>query len=67
MQPERRAGCRLYKQTFWKAVYASDIFRNIKGFLTANAEFVYNLTTDETGVASIELMAQWMRTVKECR
>ncbi|SJL14868.1 uncharacterized protein ARMOST_18343 [Armillaria ostoyae] len=52
----------------WKGVYASDAFRNairnIKGFLTANTEFVYNLTTDETGVASIELMAQWMRTVK---
>ncbi|SJL14870.1 uncharacterized protein ARMOST_18345 [Armillaria ostoyae] len=52
----------------WKGVYASDFFRNvicnIKGFLTAIAEFVYNLTTDETGVASIELMAQWMRTVK---
>ncbi|PBK68197.1 NRPS-like enzyme [Armillaria solidipes] len=52
----------------WKGVYASDFFRNvirnIKGFLTAIAEFVYDLTTDETGVASIELMAQWMRTVK---
>ncbi len=52
----------------WKGVYASDfvrnVTRNIKGFLTANAEFVYDLTTDETGVASIELMAQWMRTVK---
>ncbi|KAK0219168.1 NRPS-like enzyme [Armillaria fumosa] len=52
----------------WKGVYASDAFRNairnIKGFLTAIAEFVYDLTTDEMGVADIELMAQWMRTVK---
>ncbi|PBK87643.1 hypothetical protein ARMGADRAFT_1168391 [Armillaria gallica] len=44
----------------WKGVYASDAFRNairnIKGSLTTNAEFVYDLTTDETGVASIELM-----------
>ncbi len=36
----------------------------IKAFLTAIAEFVYDLTTDETGAASIELMAQWMKTVK---
>ncbi|KAK0193507.1 NRPS-like enzyme [Armillaria mellea] len=52
----------------WKGVYANDIIRNaignVKGFRTANAEFVYELTTDETGVSSIELMAQWMRTVK---
>ncbi|KAK0492826.1 NRPS-like enzyme [Armillaria luteobubalina] len=52
----------------WKGVYASDTFRkairNIRGFLTAIIEFVYELTTDETGEASIELMAQWMRTVK---
>ncbi|KAK0184796.1 NRPS-like enzyme [Armillaria mellea] len=52
----------------WKGVYASDAFRNairnIKGFLTAIAEFVYDLTTDETGMASIELLAQWMQTVK---
>ncbi|KAK0451171.1 NRPS-like enzyme [Desarmillaria tabescens] len=52
----------------WKGVYANDIIRNairnIKGFLTANSEFVYDLATDETGLSSIELMAQWMRTVK---
>ncbi|KAK0451170.1 NRPS-like enzyme [Desarmillaria tabescens] len=52
----------------WKGVYANDIIRNairnMKGFLTANAEFVYDLATDETGLSSIELMAQWMRTVK---
>ncbi|PBK75297.1 NRPS-like enzyme [Armillaria solidipes] len=52
----------------WKGVYANDIIRNairnIKGFRTANAEFVYDLTTDETGLSSFELMAQWMRTVK---
>ncbi|KAK0472521.1 NRPS-like enzyme [Armillaria novae-zelandiae] len=52
----------------WKGVYASDAFRNairnIKGFLTAIIEFVYDLTTDETGEASVELMAQWMRTVR---
>ncbi|KAK0480363.1 NRPS-like enzyme [Armillaria novae-zelandiae] len=52
----------------WKGVYANDIIRNaisnIKRFRTANAEFVYDLTTDETGLSSIELMAQWMRTVK---
>ncbi|KAK0218357.1 NRPS-like enzyme [Armillaria nabsnona] len=52
----------------WKGVYANDTIRdairNTKGFRTANAEFVYDLTTDETGLSSIELMAQWMRTVK---
>ncbi|KAK0218397.1 NRPS-like enzyme [Armillaria nabsnona] len=52
----------------WKGVYANDIIRNairnIKGFRTASAEFVYDLTTDEAGLSSIELMAQWMRTVK---
>ncbi|PBL03992.1 NRPS-like enzyme [Armillaria gallica] len=52
----------------WKGVYANDIIRNairnIRGFRTASAEFVYDLTTDETGLSSIELMAQWMRTVK---
>ncbi|KAK0200586.1 NRPS-like enzyme [Desarmillaria ectypa] len=52
----------------WKDVYATDTIRgairNTKVFLTANAEFVYALTTDETGMASIELTAQWIGTVK---
>ncbi|KAK0472519.1 NRPS-like enzyme [Armillaria novae-zelandiae] len=52
----------------WKGGLANEMSRKsvgtIKAYLTAIAEFVYDLTTDETGTASIELMAQWMKTVK---
>ncbi len=52
----------------WKGGPANEMSRKsvgtIKAFLTAIAEFVYDLTTDETGAASIELMAEWMKTVK---
>ncbi|KAG7443762.1 NRPS-like enzyme [Guyanagaster necrorhizus] len=52
----------------WNGGPANEISRRsvgtIKAYLTAIAEFVYDLFTDETGAASMELMAQWMRTVK---
>ncbi len=52
----------------WKGGPANEMSRKsvgtIKAFLTAIAEFVYDLTTDEMGAASIELMAEWMKTVK---
>lgn len=52
----------------WKGGPANEMSRKsvgtIKAYLTAIAEFVYDLTTDETGAASIELVAQWMKTVK---
>ncbi|KAK0184797.1 NRPS-like enzyme [Armillaria mellea] len=52
----------------WKGGPANEMSRKsvgtIKAYLTAIAQFVYDLTTDEMGAASVELMAQWMRTVK---
>ncbi|KAK0200585.1 NRPS-like enzyme [Desarmillaria ectypa] len=52
----------------WDGGAANEISRKtvstMKAYITAIAEFVYDLTTDETGAASVELMAQWMRTVK---
>ncbi|KAK0184801.1 NRPS-like enzyme [Armillaria mellea] len=52
----------------WKGGPANEMSRKsvgtIKAYLTAIAQFVYDLTTDETGAASVELMAQWMKTVK---
>ncbi|SJL14874.1 uncharacterized protein ARMOST_18349 [Armillaria ostoyae] len=52
----------------WKGGPANEMSRRsvgtIKAYLTAIAEFVYDLTTDETGAASVELMTQWMKTVK---
>ncbi|SJL14871.1 uncharacterized protein ARMOST_18346 [Armillaria ostoyae] len=52
----------------WKGGPANEMSRKsvgtIRAFLTAIAEFVYDLTMDETGAASTELMAQWMKTVK---
>ncbi|KAK0451172.1 NRPS-like enzyme [Desarmillaria tabescens] len=52
----------------WNGGAANEISRKsvgtIKAYITAVTEFVHDLTTDETGAASVELMAQWMRTVK---
>ncbi|KAK0485452.1 NRPS-like enzyme [Armillaria luteobubalina] len=52
----------------WKGGPANELMRKlvgtIKAYLTVIAEFVYDLTTDKTGAASIGLMAQWMKTVK---
>ncbi|KAG7444602.1 NRPS-like enzyme [Guyanagaster necrorhizus] len=58
------------KQRLWDTVGTNDLdmvcrsIRNIRAYLTAAAEFVYKLSTDKEGVSSIELMAQWLRTVK---
>ncbi|KAK0464051.1 NRPS-like enzyme, partial [Armillaria novae-zelandiae] len=52
----------------WDGMYVNDIINvgvhNIKSYMAATALFLYDLTTESDGKASIELLAQWMRTVK---
>ncbi|KAK0466589.1 Alpha/Beta hydrolase protein [Armillaria novae-zelandiae] len=52
----------------WDGMYVNDIINvgvhNIKSYMAATALFLYDLTTERDGKASIELLAQWMRTVK---
>ncbi|PBK62268.1 NRPS-like enzyme [Armillaria solidipes] len=58
------------KQRLWDTVGANnlDIVRrsihNIRAYLVAAAEFVYDLATDERGASSIQLMAQWLTMLK---
>ncbi|KAK0470423.1 NRPS-like enzyme [Desarmillaria tabescens] len=58
------------KERMWDTVGANDLdmvrrsVRNIRAYLTAAAEFVYDLATDEEGASSMELMVKWLRTVK---
>lgn len=52
----------------WDGMYVNDIINigvhNIKSYLTAITLFLYDLTTERDGRASIEILARWMRTVK---
>ncbi|KAK0454193.1 NRPS-like enzyme [Desarmillaria tabescens] len=54
----------------WNGVYANEIVKvgvhNIRAYMTAISEFVYDLTTDREGDgrASMEAMERWIRTVK---
>ncbi|KAK0184736.1 NRPS-like enzyme [Armillaria mellea] len=52
----------------WDGMYVNDIINigvhNIKSHTTAITLFLYDLTTEKDGRASIELLAGWMRTVK---
>ncbi|KAK0219250.1 NRPS-like enzyme [Armillaria fumosa] len=52
----------------WDGMYVNDIINigvhNIKSHTTAITFFLYDLTTERDGKASIELLARWMRTVK---
>ncbi|KAK0492930.1 NRPS-like enzyme [Armillaria luteobubalina] len=52
----------------WDGMYVNDIINigvhNIKSHMTAITFFLYDLTTERDGKASIELLARWMRTVK---
>lgn len=58
------------KQRLWDTVGTNnlDIVRrsihNIRAYLVAAAEFVYDLATDERGASSIQLMAQWLTMLK---
>ncbi len=58
------------KQRLWDTVGTNDLdivrrsIHNIRAYLVAAAEFVYDLATDEEGASSIQLMAQWLRTLK---
>ncbi|KAK0442587.1 NRPS-like enzyme [Armillaria borealis] len=58
------------RQWLWDTVGTNnmDIVRhsihNIRAYLVAAAEFVYDLATDERGASSIQLMAQWLRMLK---
>ncbi|SJK99273.1 uncharacterized protein ARMOST_02564 [Armillaria ostoyae] len=58
------------KQRLWDTVGTNnlDIVRrsihNIRAYLVAAAEFVYDLSTDEEGASSIQLMAQWLTMLK---
>ncbi|PBK81586.1 NRPS-like enzyme [Armillaria gallica] len=52
----------------WDGTYVNDIINigvhNIKSYTTAVNLFLYDLTTERDGRASIEILARWMRTVK---
>lgn len=58
------------KRRLWDTVGTNDLdivqrsIHNIRTYLAAAAEFVYDLATDEEGTSSIQLMAQWLRTLK---
>ncbi|KAK0199436.1 NRPS-like enzyme [Desarmillaria ectypa] len=58
------------KERLWDTVGTNNLdavqrsIHNIRAYLTAAAEFVYDLATNEEGASSIQLMARWLRTVK---
>ncbi len=45
-------------------VLATTAATTVKKYITLVADFVYDLTTDSTGVSSLELMVKWMASVK---
>ncbi|KAK0193212.1 NRPS-like enzyme [Armillaria mellea] len=58
------------KRRLWDTVGTDDLdivrhsIHNIRTYLAAAAEFVYDLATDEEGTSSLQLMRQWLRTLK---
>nr|AEM76784.1 NRPS-like enzyme [Armillaria mellea] len=58
------------RRRLWDTVGTDDLdivrhsIHNIRTYLAAAAEFVYDLATDEEGTSSLQLMGQWLRTLK---